>query len=329
MLIRNEIARRLNGSVNGRWINVRGPHHSAADARSKELVRALGGQWCGTYGMVCCPAHRDRKPSLSIREKNGRVRFRCFAGCPPSKVESALRSRGLLRGASYSRLDTRFSRQLASNELSAEGLRGTQRWCQIWNQSVSAAGTVVEERYLLNRGIKVPIPDVLRLHSALRHVPSGKVYPAMIALMSDGVTGDPRGIHRTYLSADGMGKAPVSPEKMMLGPSRGCAVRLGAGPGPLLIGEGIETCLSVLQATGHSTWAALSAPGVQALDLPPDAQDIILIPDRDDRGAGIKAARHAARRWVRQGRRVRIAEPPAGLDFNDLLLGKRSVQHVG
>jgi hypothetical protein len=27
----NEIARRLNGSVSGRWINIRGPHHSAAD----------------------------------------------------------------------------------------------------------------------------------------------------------------------------------------------------------------------------------------------------------------------------------------------------------
>jgi putative DNA primase/helicase len=305
------------------------PNDDDEYAHAKKLVRSFSGQWHGEYGMVCCPAHRDRKPSLSVTEKNGRLRFHCFAGCPPAQVESALRSRGLLRGSSYSRLDTRFSRQLASNELSAEGLHRTQYWRQIWNQSVSAAGTVVDGRYLLNRGIKVPIPDVLRLHSALKHVPSGNVYPAMIALVTDGVTGDPRGIHRTYLSADGMGKAPVSPEKMMLGPSRGCAVRLRAAPGPLLIGEGIETCLSAMQATGHATWAALSAPGVQALDLPPDVQDIVLIPDRDDTGAGIKAARHAAFRWIRQGRRVRIAEAPAGFDFNDLLLGKRSVQHVG
>jgi putative DNA primase/helicase len=300
-----------------------------ARARAKKFVRALGGQWRGAYGMACCPAHRDRKPSLSVREMNGRVRFHCFAGCPPAKVESALRSRGLLRGASYSPLDTRFSRQLVSNDPSADD--GTQYCFQVLSESVPAAGTVVEERYLLNRGIKPPIPDVLRLHPALKHVPSGKVYPAMIALMTDGVTGEPRGIHRTYLSADGIGKAPVAPQKMMLGPSRGCAVRLRAAPGPLLVGEGIETCLSAMQATGHATWAALSAPGVQALDLPPDVQDIVLIPDRDDTGAGIKvkAARHAAFRWIRQGRRVRIAEAPAGFDFNDLLLGKRSVQHVG
>jgi putative DNA primase/helicase len=301
------------------------PNDHDAYARPREIVRALGGQWHDEYGMARCPAHHDRKPSLSVREKNGRLRFRCFAGCPPARVENALRSRGLLRGASYLRLDTRFSRQLASNDPSADDVRRTQYGLQILNESIPAAGTVVEKRYLLNRGIKPPIPDVLRLHPALKHVPSGKVYPAMIALVTDGVTGDPRGIHRTYLSADGMGKAPVSPEKMMLGPSRGCAVRLRAAPGPLLIGEGIETCLSAMQATGHATWAALSAPGVQALDLPPDVQDIVLIPDRDDTGAGIKAARHAALRWIRQGRRVRIAEAPAGFDFNDLLLGKRSV----
>ena len=292
--------------------------------RAKKFVRALGGRWHGGYGMACCPTHRDRKPSLSVREKNGRLRLYCFAGCQPAKVESALRARGLLQGAAYSHPDTRFSRQLASN---ADDLRRTQYWLQIWNESVRAAGTVVEERYLLNRGIKPPIPDVLRLHPALKHVPSGKVYPTMIALMTDGVTGDPRGIHRTYLSPDGTGKAPVVPDKMMLGPSGGCAVRLRVAPGPLLIGEGIETCLSAMQATGHATWAALSAPGVRALDLPPDAQDIVLIPDRDDAGAGLEAARHAAHRWVRQGRQVRIAEPPPGLDFNDLLVGKRSVQH--
>ena len=297
------------------------------NAQAKTLVRALGGQWHGGYGMACCPAHDDRKPSLSVREKNGRLRFRCFAGCPPAKVESALRSCGLLRGTSYSRLDTRFSRQLISNQPSADDLRDAQYWLRILNESVPAAGTVVEKRYLLNRGIKPPIPDVLRFHRALKHHPSDEFYPAMIALVTDGVTGDPRGIHRTYLSADGMGKAPVSSEKMMLGPSRGCAVRLRAAPGPLLIGEGIETCLSVMQATGHATWAALSTSGVRSLDLPPDVQDIVLIPDSDDTGAGIEAARHAAHRWIRQGRRVRIASAPSGLDFNGVLVGKRSVQH--
>ena len=34
------------------------------------------------------------------------------------------------------------------------------------------------------------------------------------------------------------------------------------------------------------------------------------------------AAQVCAWRWKREGRRVRIARPPQGMDFNDLLLGR-------
>ena len=36
----------------------------------------------------------------------------------------------------------------------------------------------------------------------------------------------------------------------------------------------------------------------------------------------LAAALDAARRWVREGRTVRIARPPTGMDFNDVLLGR-------
>jgi hypothetical protein len=35
---------------------------------------------------------------------------------------------------------------------------------------------------------------------------------------------------------------------------------------------------------------------------------------------GEAAAQNCARRWKREGRRVRIARPPQGLDFNDVLM---------
>ena len=47
---------------------------------------------------------------------------------------------------------------------------------------------------------------------------------------------------------------------------------------------------------------------------------MIVLADGDD--AGEAAARDAALRWKREGRRVRIAHPPQGLDFNDMLLGR-------
>jgi hypothetical protein len=131
----------------------------------------------------------------------------------------------------------------------------------------------------------------------------------------------PTAIHRTFLSRDGTSKAPVGTAKMMLGPCGGGVVRLGGEGRVLLIGEGIETCLSAMQATGHRTWAALSASGLRRLTLPEDERDIVILADAD--AAGEAASMVAARRWVREGRRVRVARPPAGMDFNDMLVACR------
>ena len=84
-----------------------------------------------------------------------------------------------------------------------------------------------------------------------------------------------------------------------------------------MVGEGIETCLAAMQATGHAAWAALSTSGLRVLDLPRDVRDVIVLADGDDPGEA--AAQDCAWRWKREGRRVRIARPPQGMDFNDLL----------
>ncbi len=47
---------------------------------------------------------------------------------------------------------------------------------------------------------------------------------------------------------------------------------------------------------------------------------MIVLADGDE--AGEAAARDCALRWKRQGRRVRIARPPQGMDFNDMLSGR-------
>ena len=121
-------------------------------------------------------------------------------------------------------------------------------------------------------------------------------------------------------SYDGRNKVPVEPAKMMLGPCRGGAVHL-ADPGDLLmIGEGIETCLAAMQATGYAAWAALSTSGLRSLELPSAIRNLIVLADGDDPGEA--AAQDCARRWRREGRRVRIARPPQGMDFNDLLVGQ-------
>lgn len=289
---------------------------------AKEIARALGGRKSGSGWSARCPAHEDHDPSLSIRDgSDGRVLVHCHAGCDQGSVIAALRSRGLWPGRA-SRPALRAKRcEPAARQRDQDEIGRSEAALRIWNSEAKRAqGTLVED-YLASRGIHLPVPVSLRSHPGLKHR-SGGTWPAMVALVRNGRTGEPQAIHRTFLAHDGKGKAPVDPQKMMLGPCRGGAVRLAEPGEVLMVGEGIETCLAATQETRLPAWAALSIPGLRALDLPPGVRDVIVLADGDDPGEA--AARSCALRWASEGRRVRIARPPHGLDFNDLLLERNS-----
>jgi hypothetical protein len=285
---------------------------------AEAIAKALGGRKAGAAWMARCPAHDDRAPSLSIAETcDGKVLVRCHAGCDQRDVIAALRGRGAWsdpgRGA---RQFLRKPDRQPPAEPNYDALKRTETALAIWRASYPAEGTPVEI-YCRSRGVAIPVPSSIRFHAGLRH-PSGAVWPTMVALVTRGCDDKPIGIHRTFLARDGNGKAPVDPVKMMLGPCRGGAVRLAEPQDVLMVGEGIETCLAAMQASGRPAWAALSTSGLRSLDLPREVRDVIVLADGDDPGEA--AARDCAWRWKREGRRVRIARPPRGMDFNDLLL---------
>jgi hypothetical protein len=185
---------------------------------------------------------------------------------------------------------------------------------RIWHESVPATGSLVET-YLRSRAITLPVPDVIRFHGALWHAESRDKRPAMVGLVTD-VHGVACGVHRTWLRRDGSGKAAVKPDKKALGPTKGCAIRLAPGAEHIAVGEGIETCLSVM-LTGQPVWSALNAQGMRVLSLPAEVRKVTLLVDGDDEGE--RAARVAAMRWRAEGREALLARAPAGMDFNDLL----------
>jgi hypothetical protein len=162
------------------------------------------------------------------------------------------------------------------------------------------------------------IPATLRFLAEAKHSPSGLILPAMIGAVTLWPDRKPCAVHRTFLAPDGHGKAAVDTPKMTLGPCAHGAVRLAEATDRLMVGEGIETCLAAMQATGQPAWAALSTSGMRRLLLPPHVEEVVILADAD--APGELAAKDAATRWVREGRRVRIARPPKGKDFNDLLL---------
>ena len=286
---------------------------------AEAIAKALGGRKAGSGWTARCPAHDDRTPSLSIRDADdNKVLVRCHAGCDQECVIMALRTRGLWaekRPHSLLRMTRRTPIERKNDQ---DDIRRSEAALTIWKSAQPAQGTLVET-YLALRGIDLPPPAALRFHAGLKH-PSGGIWPTMVALVTNGADGTLVAIHRTYLARDGRGKAPIDPQKMMLGPCRGGAVRLAEPGDVLMVGEGIETCLAAMQASSHPVWAALSTSGLRSLDLPTNVRDVIVLADGDK--AGEAAARDCAWRWKREGRRVRIARPPQGMDFNDMLLGR-------
>ena len=285
---------------------------------AETMAKALGGRKVGQGWTARCPAHDDREPSLSVRDADGMVLVRCHAGCDQRDVIAALKERGLWDGKERSTLRKSRRRKVSLPRPDPNQAERSAVALSIWQSTIPADGTPVDA-YLASRGLTCSLPPSLRFHSGLKH-PSGGIWPCMVALVTRGDDDMPLAIHRTFLAREGQGKAPVEPAKMMLGPCRGGAVRLGDPGEVLMIGEGIETCLAAMQTTGHPAWAALSTSGLRALDLPSCVRDVIVLADGDDPGEA--AARDCALRWMREGRRVRIARPPRGLDFNDMLLGR-------
>lgn len=248
------------------------------------------------------------KKSLSVTVKDGRTLFFCHAGCSQDDLWRAVRGGQPI---------ARQQRPMTCRRDDQESLHYIKK---LWDGSYPAQGTLVDV-YLRGRGLIGSIPVSIRFLPNHPHNPTKTHWPVMLACVTD-AAGNLQAIHRTYLARDGRGKANLEPAKMTFGAVGGFAVHLAPAGDKLAVSEGIETGLSVQQATDIPTWAAISAGGMRELILPPlpAAAEVIICADNDQNGCGQRAAHNAAQRWIADGRRVRIALPPTpDSDFNDLL----------
>jgi hypothetical protein len=197
---------------------------------------------------------------------------------------------------------------------------------------VPVAGTLADT-YLRSRGItQGGTMSALRFHLKCWHRDEGQTRsiprPALIAAVTDGA-GALQGVHRTWLAPDGQGKAEVETHRRAMGHLLGNAVRLTPQHNILVVGEGIETMLSLSEAaSGLPVWAALSSGHLGAVQLPEGLQRLYIAIDRDP--AGQRAAERLSARALDAGIAVRVLEPLLG-DFNDDLRanGKEALrQHL-
>lgn len=293
---------------------------------AREIARQLGHPVRVGHDWRCdCPIHQGH--SLTIADgRDGKLLIKCWGGCEWRDIFPELRCRGLLAGdpvdISPEREDELRRKREAEAKREIERLRRRIAAARdLCRHSKETTGTPVEA-WLRTRGISSPIPPVLRW---LQHCPhrNGRYYPAMVAPIVN-VAGEQIAVHKTFLRPDGRGKAdlPKEHQRETCGPFKGGAIRLAphrAGV-ELLISEGIETTLAAMQLFGLPGWAAICAPGIEALELPTEVRAVAIAADNDVSGTGQRAALSARERWATERRSVRILLPPNPGDFNDVLL---------
>ena len=197
---------------------------------------------------------------------------------------------------------------------------------RLWRQCRAIGGTHAEA-YLRARGLSRCRFQALRFHPELRYRDGAAVrrFPALVAAVTgtDESGSNPAilGVQRTWLDRRRPAKAAgVATPRKALGRIHGLAVRFGspADGAALLVGEGIETVLSVVTAVPEiDAAAALSAGSLGA--FAPAAGIARLVIARDNDVEGERAAERLARRCARAGVTITVIVPE-GDDFNDDLV---------
>lgn len=199
-----------------------------------------------------------------------------------------------------------------------DGAKAARR---LFDASGPIAGTLAET-YLKARGIfDVCDLDALRFHPRCHYRDGAdrrpKYWPALIAAVTSD-DGRVTGVLRTFLARDGLSKAPLASPRKALGLIAGNAARFGKARDVLIIGEGVETVLSLRAvALMMPLAAALSAQHLGMFSIPSTLERLYIAADRDE--AGFRAAEVMRQRAIDAGVNATLLLPRRK-DFNDDLV---------
>jgi putative DNA primase/helicase len=233
---------------------------------------------------------------LKIRDderKSDGIDVHCFAGCDWKDIKAEFVAMGLLPTFEGKRNEPlRLPRTVASpGAIVPEEISAATRIANIWRTAVPLPGTLGERYFIEVRGLPISgdLSHALRWHPDLK---------AIVALMTDAISGETVGLHRTFLEPNGSKR-----DRKMLG-HRGVVrvspdedVTMGLG-----LAEGVEDALAVLCSAWAPVWAATCASGMQEFPVLSGIEALTLFHDND--AAGLEAAQQCAERWTRSGREV-------------------------
>jgi len=270
----------------------------------KQAARLLGGNAIRGNRVLCPgPGHSKHDRSLRVTFKSdGSFTVRSFAGDDFRDCRDHVKT---MLGLSNDPQPVAVAVQPVTVTAGSERAK-TAAVIRMWDSAIPIQGTPAET-YLKSRGLSYD-GEALRFRPACR---------SMIALITDAITGEPCGAHRTFLDRNGSPErlADGRKKKMMFGRAGGGCVRLYEHEPPfgLAIAEGIETALA---SDFRPVWACLSSSVMKGFPVLPHIEALTVLADHDR--AGIDAANEVGERWHAAGREVVLTMPVVpGKDFAD------------
>lgn len=311
----------------GGWVDYACPPAAGSRAQS------LAGDALDLCAYIRTGNPRDRKNGYAIA-----CEFLGWEGARALDLPSQEKQRRALER------DRELAEKNAADTLAGERRQAFQRWTDR-DQTLTYDCTVW--RYLASRGIDLHkfradrrMPNALRQREDDFHRESGQRLTSMTALISS-PEGKAWSVHRTFLKADGSGKADIEPaRKIWPGKFWGGAIRLAKGVNAcspeaaardglcgevLAIGEGVETMLSVaLACPKWRAWAAGNIGAIGRVVVPASVGMVILVGENDDSKEARRAFEVAVHEQAQQAKaksyELYVTRPPAGIDdFNTAL----------
>ena len=330
-----------------------------------EIAKALGGEARGNVAHVRGPSHAspfDRSLTVTIKPDapDGFI-VHSFAGddfkACRDYVKKAL---GLALGGDFGKIEMTPERAAEYEKARAADLAiikaKRKDAARIWHEASPITDSLAA-RYILQRlhltALPAPMIEAgqMRFHPA-PYFDAGRYgldpqagesrlrdcAGAMVCRLSDPITGEGRGIHRTLLTADGL-KYASGAAKRMLGtkedldsPARPVVIRLcdpdAAGDTllGLAIAEGIENAIAAaVRYSWFPIWATATAGNMRAFPVINGVETLTIFADHDKinpqtgQRAGDDAALECGLRWQEADREARIIKPTIeGLDFADM-----------
>ena len=293
----------------------------------RSWASALGGTVSGTSILCPGPGHSRKDRSLSVRlsasAPDGFLVY-SHAGDNPLACKDFIRSKLGLPAFTPQRSSLATVPGIgiapqATPEPALDSNLNGERALRIWCEAADIRGSIAE-RYLNSRHLILDDSDwyrVLRFHPACRFGLDRA--PAMIALMRDVLTDEPRCIQRTRLTPDGKKIG-----RTMLGPAKGAAIKIDSDADVtqgLCIGEGLETCLTGRLMGLQPVWALGSASAIAAFPVLAGIDGLHIFGEHDESGTNQRSIQTCADRWLAAGRDFLAATPDIGKDLNDELRG--------